>query len=411
MKEGYNMKVAVLGYGTVGSGVVEVLMTNQESIEKKAGERLEVKYILDLRDFDESPFKDKFVKDINVILEDEEVKVVAEALGGVEPAYTFVKGALLKGKSVVTSNKELVATHGPELLEVAKNNQCNFLFEASVGGGIPIIRPLNNALTADEIYEITGILNGTTNFILTKMKTEGRSFEDVLKEAQELGYAERNPEADVEGHDACRKIAILASLALGEHVDYKEIFTNGITQIQKEDMDYATSLGYSVKLLGSCKRTDDGIYASVQPTMIPQNHPLANVEDVFNAVLVKGNMVGDVMFYGRGAGKLPTASAVVADIIDAAKHKQTNIMCFWSREKVALEPYEGCKATYFVRLKGNAVSNEQRVQEAFGKVECITPLKEDEYVFITERAPIQELEEKLNNLKDIEVISKIYMEK
>ena len=226
------MKVAVLGYGTVGSGVVEVLMTNQESIEKKAGELLEVKYILDLRDFDESPFKDKFVKDINVILEDEEVKVVAEALGGVEPAYTFVKGALLKGKSVVTSNKELVATHGPELLEVAKNNQCNFLFEASVGGGIPIIRPLNNALTADEIYEITGILNGTTNFILTKMKTEGRSFEDVLKEAQELGYAERNPEADVEGHDACRKIAILASLALGEHVDYKEIFTNGITQIQ-----------------------------------------------------------------------------------------------------------------------------------------------------------------------------------
>lgn len=405
------MKVAVLGYGTVGSGIVEVLMINQESIEKKAGELLEVKYILDLRDFDDSPFKEKFVKDINVILEDEEVNVIAEALGGVEPAYTFVKGALLKGKSVVTSNKELVAAHGPELLEMAKNNQCNFLFEASVGGGIPIIRPLNNALTADEIYEITGILNGTTNFILTKMKTEGRSFEEVLKEAQELGYAERNPEADVEGYDACRKIAILASLAVGEHVDYKEIFTNGMTQIKKEDIDYATNLGYSVKLLGSCKKIDDGIYASVQPTMIPQTHPLANVDDVFNAVLVKGNMVGDVMFYGRGAGKLPTASAVVADIIDAAKHKQTNIMCFWSREKVALEAYEGCKATYFIRLKGNAVSNEQLVQEAFGKVECVAALNDEEYVFITEEAPVQELEEKLKKLKDAEVISKIYMER
>lgn len=404
------MKVAVLGYGTVGSGVVEVLLKNSESIEKKAGTPLEVKYILDRRDFDDSPLKDKFVKDMNMILNDEEVKIVAEAMGGIQPAYSFVKEALLRGKSVVTSNKELVAAHGPELLEVAKENQCNFLFEASVGGGIPVIRPLNSALTADEIYEITGILNGTTNFILTKMKTEGRSFQDVLKEAQDLGYAERNPEADVEGYDACRKIAILASLALGDHVDYKDIYTKGITKIQKEDMDYAAQLGYSIKLLGSCKKTDDGIYASVQPTMIPNEHPLATVNNVFNAVLIKGNMVGEVMFYGQGAGKLPTASAVVADMIDAAKHKETNIMCFWSREKVALEAYEGCKATYFIRLKGDALRNEQIVQENFGKVKCITPLADGEYVFITEREAIHILEEKLANLKDVEVMSKICIE-
>lgn len=404
------MKVAVLGYGTVGSGVVEVLTTNSESIKKKAGTSLEVKYILDLKDFNDHPLQDKFVKDINIILNDEEIDIVAEAMGGTNPAYTFVKEVLLRGKSVVTSNKELVAAYGPELLELAKINNCNFLFEASVGGGIPVIRPLNSALTADEIYEITGILNGTTNFILTKMKSEGRSFQDVLKEAQDLGYAERNPEADVEGYDACRKIAILGSLALGEHVDYKEVYTKGITNITKEDMDYATKLGYSIKLLGSCKKTEDGIYASVQPTMIPNTHPLATVSDVFNAVLVKGNMVGDVMFYGRGAGKLPTASAVVADIIDAAKHKDTNIMCFWSREKVALEAYESCKGSYFIRIKGNALTNEQLVQESFGKVTPVVPLKEDEYVFITNKEPIHILESKIGNLKDVEVLSKICIE-
>lgn len=404
------MKVAVLGYGTVGSGVVEVLTTNFESIKKKAGTSLEVKYILDLKDFNDHPLKDKFIKDINIILNDEEIDIVAEAMGGTNPAYTFVKEALLRGKSVVTSNKELVAAYGPELLELAKTNNCNFLFEASVGGGIPVIRPLNSALTADEIYEITGILNGTTNFILTKMKSECRSFQDVLKEAQDLGYAERNPEADVEGYDACRKISILGSLALGEHVDYKEVYTKGITNITKEDMDYATKLGYSIKLLGSCKKTEDGIYASVQPTMISNTHPLATVSDVFNAVLVKGNMVGDVMFYGRGAGKLPTASAVVADIIDAAKHKDTNIMCFWSREKVALEAYENCKGAYFIRIKGDVITNSQLVQESFGKVTPVTPIKEDEYVFITNKEPIYILEDKIAKLKDVEVLSKIYIE-
>lgn len=405
------MKVAVLGYGTVGSGVVEVLMTNYESIKKKAGTSLEVKYILDLKDFNDHPLQDKFVKDIDLILSDEEVKIVVEVMGGTETAYNFVQKALLKGKSVVTSNKELVAAYGPELLELAKTNHCNFLFEASVGGGIPIIRSLNNALTADEIQEITGILNGTTNFILTKMKSEGRDFEDVLKEAQALGYAERNPEADVEGYDACRKIAILSALAFGEHVDYKEIYTKGITSISKEDMDYASKLGYSIKLLGNCKKTEEGIYASVQPTMLPNTHPLAMVSDVFNAILVKGNMVDDVMFYGRGAGKLPTASAVVADIIDAAKHKDNHLMCFWSREKLALEPYENSSMAYFIRIKGDVCVNKQLVEESFGVVTDVAPLKENEYVFITNKEPVHVLEDKLSKLKDIEVLSKISIEK
>ena len=405
------MKVAVLGYGTVGSGVVEVLLTNKESITKKAGTRLEVEYILDLRDFNENPLKEKFVKDINVILNDEEVDIVVEAMGGVNPAYEFVKGALEKGKSVVTSNKELVAVYGPELLETAKENSCNFLFEASVGGGIPIVRPLNTALTADEIYEITGILNGTTNFILTKMKTEGRTFEDVLKEAQELGYAEKNPEADVEGHDACRKIAILASLALGEHVDYKDVMVQGITKIKKEDMEYAGQMGYSIKLLASCKKQEENVYLSVRPTMISGAHPLAMVNDVFNAVLVKGNMVGEVMFYGKGAGKLPTASAVVADIIDAAKHKNTNIMCFWSREKIELQSNSEAKIRYFVRLKGEAVYCETLAKEIFGEIECLVPLTASEYVFITPEETLKEVEDKLSKLKDVEVISKICIEK
>lgn len=405
------MRVAVLGYGTVGAGVVEVLMTNASSIAKKAMTPLEVKYILDLRDFDDSPFKEKFVKDINLILEDEEVEIIAEALGGTNPAYDFVKSALERGKSVVTSNKELVAAYGPELLEIAKINGCNFLFEASVGGGIPIIRPLNTALTADEIYEITGILNGTTNFILTKMKTEGRAFEEVLKEAQELGYAEKNPEADVEGHDACRKIAILASLALGEHVDYKEIDTQGITKIKKEDMEYASELGCSIKLLASCKVQENGIYASVKPVMIPNQHPLATVNDVFNAVLVKGNMVGDVMFYGRGAGKLPTASAVVADMIDAARHKEANIMCFWNREKLELQSNENASINYFVRIKGEPVYTKTLVEEVFKGAEYVRPLIEGEYAFITACETVKVLEEKLIQLKDVEVISKICIEK
>ena len=288
------MKVALLGYGTVGSGVVEVIQSNKESITRRAGTPIELKYVLDLRDFPEDPINEIITHDFNTILEDDEVEIVAEAMGGIHPAYGFAKATLERGKSYVTSNKELVALHGGELLEIARENSVNFLFEASVGGGIPIIRPLNQSITADEIYEITGILNGTTNFILTKMKDEGKTFDEVLKQAQELGYAEKNPEADVEGYDACRKIAILASLAFGEHVSFEDIPTEGITKITKEDMFYAEKMNCVIKLLGTCQKQDNNVFARVSPMFISKNHPLAMVNDVFNAIFVKGNMVGDV---------------------------------------------------------------------------------------------------------------------
>ncbi|MGL4361824.1 MAG: homoserine dehydrogenase [Cellulosilyticaceae bacterium] len=403
------MNVAVLGYGTVGSGVVEVLEKNKNKIGKKVGNSLDVKYILDKREFLDSPIKEKFVNDINIILEDEEVKIVAEAMGGVSPAYEYVKMLLESGKSVVTSNKELVAMYGPELLEIAHNKKVNFLFEASVGGGIPIIRPLNSALTADEVMEITGILNGTTNFILTKMRDEKRSFEDVLKEAQQLGYAERNPEADVEGHDACRKIAILSSLAFEEHVDFKEITTEGITKITSRDMDDAALIGCEIKLLGSCKKQGENIFASVEPTMISKEHPLAMVSDVFNAILVNGNMVGDLMFYGRGAGKLPTASAMVADMIDAARHDGVNITVFWSKEKVKLSNIEDMVVAYFVRLDGDVNLAKILVKELFGDVEEVA--SKDGYVFVTPHEKKKDIESKLNNIKDCNVVTKIRIEK
>ena len=324
------IKIAVLGYGTVGSGVVEVLNTNQESINRKIGDEIEVKYVLDLRDFPEDPIQEKIVHDYDVILKDEEIKIVVEVMGGVNPAYTFVKQALEAGKSVCTSNKELVAKHGAELLEIAHEKDINFLFEASVGGGIPIIRPLNCSLTSNEIEEITGILNGTTNYIMSKMADEGSEFEDVLKDAQDKGYAERNPEADVEGYDACRKIAILSSLAFGNQVDYEDIYTEGITKITAEDIKFAKKMGYSIKLLASSKKVENKFYAMVAPFLVPQTHPLYSVNGVFNGIFVHGNVLGDVMFYGSGAGKLPTASAVVADVMDAAKHMHRSIMNDWS---------------------------------------------------------------------------------
>lgn len=362
------MKVALLGYGTVGSGVVEVINSNSDSIEKRAGKPIEIKYVLDLRDFPNDPVNELIVHDINVILEDDEVEIVAEAMGGINPAYKFAKSCLENGKSYVTSNKELVALHGAELLEIARKNNVNFLFEASVGGGIPIIRPLNQSITADEIYEITGILNGTTNYILSKMKDEGRSFDDVLKEAQDLGYAEKNPAADVEGYDACRKIAILASLAFGEHVNFEDIPTEGITKITKEDMIYAEKMNCVIKLLGTCQKQDENVFARVSPMLISKTHPLAMVNDVFNAILVKGNMVGDLMFYGKGAGKLPTASAVVADIVDAAKHSGTNIMTIWNREKVELKARGDVRVGYFVRVAKVDEGIKSRIEEIFGEV-------------------------------------------
>ena len=316
-------KVAIMGFGTVGSGVAEVLAGNAASIEKKAGEPVEVKYILDLREFPDSPFADKIVHDFSVIENDPEVTVVAECIGGARIAREYTTRALKAGKSVVTSNKEVVAECGDEFLEIAREKNVNYLFEASVGGGIPILRPLTSCLAANEITEIYGILNGTTNYILTKMIKEGLSFDTALRQAQEKGYAEADPTADIEGHDACRKICILASLAFGRHVYPRQVPTTGITGVTSGDVALAHAAGKRIKLLGRTLRLDDGkIIAYVAPHLIDDGEQLAGVEDVFNGIVVRGNAIGDVMFYGRGAGKLPTASAVAGDIIDAVKHRQ-----------------------------------------------------------------------------------------
>ncbi|TCT13784.1 homoserine dehydrogenase [Natranaerovirga pectinivora] len=394
------VNIAILGYGTVGSGVVEVLNTNRDSINKRAGQEINIKYVLDLKDFEGDPIQKVIVHDYDVIINDDSVKVIVEVMGGVEPAYTFVKEALLKGKSVVSSNKELVAKHGAELLQIAKDKNINFLFEASVGGGIPIIRPLNQSLTADEIYEITGILNGTTNYILSKMSKEGLAFDSVLKEAQEKGYAERNPAADVEGHDACRKIAILSSLAFGMQVDFEDIYTEGITKITDTDMQYAKYLGLDIKLLATSKKVDQRVYARVAPMMLGSGHPLANVHDVFNAIFVKGNVIGDVMFYGKGAGKLPTASAVVADVVDAAKHLERNIMSFWSTEKMGLMEIKEVPTQYFIRIKGSSSDMNVNVQKLFGAIQ-IVQLEEidNEFAIITEEEAEGELNKKVEQLR------------
>lgn len=313
-------KVAILGFGTVGSGVAEVLSKNSQGIARRSGGEIQVKYILDVRDFPDSPFKDCFVKDFSIIEDDPEVDVVVETIGGAKVALEFTTRALKAGKSVVSSNKELVATHGYELLQLAKANGVSYLFEASVGGGIPILRPLTNCLAANEVEQITGILNGTTNYILTRMIKAGLTFEQALKEAQDNGYAEKDPTADVDGHDACRKICILSALACGQHVYPQQVPTQGIREVTLADVAYADSCGYKIKLLGRCLREPEGkVCAFVAPHLVSCENPLAGVEDVFNAIAVTGNAVGDVMFYGRGAGKLPTASAVVADIIDIAR--------------------------------------------------------------------------------------------
>lgn len=379
------INVAILGYGTVGSGVYEVIKTNNAIINKKAGQEVNIKYVLDLRDFPGDPVEDVLVHDYDTILNDDEVEVIAEVMGGVEPAYTFVKSALMKGKSVCTSNKELVAKHGPELIEIAREHGRNFFFEASCGGGIPIIRPLIECITADDVQEIVGILNGTTNYILTKMSREGLAFDTVLKEAQDLGYAERNPAADIEGFDACRKIAILASVVYGKNVDFEDVYTEGITKITDVDFKYANKIGYSVKLFGEAKKEDGKFYAYVAPVMINSTHPLFAVNDVFNGIMVKGNVLGDVMFYGSGAGKLPTASAVVSDMVDAIKHLNENVLIDWSVDKLELTDIKDSEKKFFVRMSGDADAQKEAVEKAFGNVEIIR-LDEvsGEFAFITD---------------------------
>ena len=352
--------IAVLGHGVVGSGVLEVLLTHTQSITRRAKEEIRVKHILDLREFPELPYAGSFTKDFKVILEDPEVTIVVECMGGLEPAYTFVRECLENGKSVVTSNKELVAAKGAELLALAQKNNLNFLVEASVGGGIPIIRPISQCLAANEVGEIAGILNGTTNFILTKMIREHMGFEEALKLAQELGYAERDPSADVEGADACRKICILASLAFGTHVYPEEVHTEGITKITLEDVAYADAWGGVIKLIGQVSMLENGhIAIMVAPMLISRESQLANVDDVFNGIVVRGDATGDVMFYGKGAGKLPTASAVVADVIDCVKHMKARKYLFWEEARPDyIEPFESIKGDFFLRIQGDCSSDE-----------------------------------------------------
>lgn len=382
------INVAVLGYGVVGSGVVEIIKKNGMSISEKAGQKICVKKILDIRDFPDSPDRDLITKNPEDIFEDPSIEIIVETIGGAGVAYKFTKDALSKGKHVVTSNKELVATHGPELLKLAKENNVNYLFEASVGGGIPIIRPLNRCLAANEIYRITGILNGTTNYILSQMKREGKNFDEALKEAQAKGYAEADPTADIEGHDACRKIAILSSIAYNEFVDCNNIYTEGISKISLEDMKYAESMNSTVKLIALSEKVGDKIAARVSPAIVKNSNPLYNVENVFNAIIVKGDAIGDVMFYGRGAGKLPTASAVVADVIEIVKHWGTSGGYDWQvKNQDNIIDINDTETKFFVRLKvKDEYSAKEAVGKVFGDVEwvkmCGDGLK-DELAFVT----------------------------
>ena len=374
------IKAAIFGYGTVGSGIYEVLTRNSAVIQGKLGDRIEVKYVLDLREFPGDPVQDVLVHDVNTILDDEEVSIICETLGGEKPAYDFTRRALELGKSVCTSNKELVEKHGAELLKIAQEHHCSYLFEASVGGGIPIIRPLCTSLAQEHIESITGILNGTTNYILSKMENEGADFETVLKRAQEKGYAERNPEADVCGYDAGRKIAILTSLAYGKNVDFADLYVEGITQITRMDFAYAKKLGTTIKLFAKSQCIDGKYYAMVAPFMVTADNPLYAVQNVFNAILVHGNMVGDTMYYGKGAGKLATASAVVADVIDCAKHLGKHVQVIWEEDKLEISPMDDFTRRFFVRVKG---TDRAQITENFGKVEFIDSVAEEETGFIT----------------------------
>ena len=396
------INVAVMGYGTVGSGVVEVLRTNGELINERAQDVINVKYVLDLRDFPGDPVEEILTHDFETIVNDAEVDIVVETMGGIEPAYTFVKRCLETGKNVATSNKALVAKHGAELLEIARDRSINFMFEASVGGGIPIIRALNSSLTADRIDEVTGILNGTTNYMLTKMFFESADYDEVLKEAQEKGYAERNPEADVEGHDACRKIAILTSLIAGQHVDFETIHTEGITKVTTEDMKYAKTMDMAIKLLASSKREGESFSAIVAPMLLSKNHPLCNVNDVFNAIFVRGNMLGDAMFYGSGAGKLPTASAVVADVVDAAKHLHRTVVTRWESNTLELVPNADAKRRFFVRIRGEESVLKSRVDEVFGQVKFVKADDvEGEFAVITGEMTEAEYAQKAEEMPEV----------
>ena len=403
------ISVAIMGHGVVGSGVAEILTTHKQKLFASIGEEIYVKHILDLRDFPDSPLADRFTKDFNDILNDIEVRVVVEVMGGLNPAYDFVKKCLKSGKSVVTSNKELVAAHGAELLQIAKDENVNFLFEASVGGGIPILRPISQCLVANIVDEIAGILNGTTNFILTKMIEDGMEFDAALRLAQELGFAERNPAADIEGHDACRKICILASLAFGKHVYPDSVHTEGITEITLEDVKYAEAYNCVIKLIGKVKRLDNGkIDIIVAPMFVPDKSQLANIDYEFNGIMVRGDCTGDVVFYGKGAGKLPTASAVVADVVDCCKHLKTRKFLFWTDGNGEnIIPYTESVTAMYIR----ANTTMEVAQEVFGCVDKIEKADspEGEVAFVTAQLPYGEILEKISALesKGARIVSKI----
>ena len=390
------IQVAIMGHGTVGSGVAEILTSHKHKLFTAVGEELYVKHILDLREFPDSPLADRFTKNFDDIINDIEVRVVVEVMGGIHPAYDYVKECLLNGKSVVTSNKELVAQCGAELLSIAKENNANFLFEASVGGGIPILRPLSQCLVANDVDEIAGILNGTTNFIFGKMINDNMDFADALRLAQELGYAERNPEADIEGHDACRKICILASLAFGKHIYPDNVYTEGITKVTLDDVKYADSLGYVIKLIGDVKKTEnDKLDICVCPMLVSKDCILSDIDDVFNGIMVKGDCTGDVVFYGKGAGKLPTASAVVADVVDCSKHLKARKRIFWTdSESNDIASYKDSITAMYVRIEGES----HKAFDVFPESEI---LKADgNTVLMTKEYKFGEIEEKLETLKN-----------
>ena len=394
--------IAILGFGTVGSGVYEVIKENNALLKQKTGEDIAVKKILDIREFAGSEWESLVVHDIKEIIEDDDIDVVVETMGGTSPAFEFVRDALLSGKHVTTSNKALVAAHGTELLKIAREKNVNFFFEASVGGGIPIIRTLTESYAGEHFKEITGILNGTTNYILTKMDVEGEDFEKALSTAQELGYAERNPEADVEGYDTCRKIAILASLATGKEVNFEEIHTEGITKIDTTDFEYAKHMKLSIKLFGDSKFEDGKVFAFVAPVMVERDHPLYMVNDVFNGIMVEGNMLGKSMLYGSGAGKLPTASAVVADIVAITKNKDKNVATFgWGDEKQEVADMNETSHKYFVRFKGRDAEFINKCKDTFKNAKEVYLDGKDEFALVTELMKEKDFLTALNNLGDV----------
>ena len=391
-------EVAVLGYGTVGSGVVEVIETNRDVISKLC-EGLHVKYILDLRYFPGDPYEDRVIHEFDPIVNDPEIKIVCETMGGATFAYKYTKACLEAGKSVCTSNKELVEKYGAELSRIAKEKNCSYLFEASVGGGITVIRTINEALTAENIESICGILNGTTNYILYRMETAGLDFDAALKEAQELGYAEKDPTADIEGHDPCRKIAILASLVCGKKVDYEQILMEGIKDLSITDIKYAKAADKSIKLIAKCEFKNGNCYSIVSPRMVDNSNPLAMVKDVFNAVLIHSDMLDDSMYYGRGAGKLATASAVVGDAVELANNIGKTINCGWSEDKAVLSDINELEQSYFVRVKNESADAFRAAVKTTDRV--IEGVAEGEKGFFTEAMPEGEFKKTIANLEGV----------